>query len=142
MRSSIRVVLATLAAYGVAAAFGASMALAEATGDVAQGKQLFMKYCATCHGPSATGDGVAASTFKNKPANLTLLAKNAGGKFPTMMVVNIVKGDAPVAAHGQREMPVWGEIIGRPLDTGMYKQDDVDLKILSIANYLKSIQQQ
>lgn len=142
MRSSIRVVLATLAAYGVAAAFGASMALAEATGDVAQGKQLFMKYCATCHGPGATGDGVAASTFKNKPANLTLLAKNAGGKFPTMMVVNIVKGDAPIAAHGQREMPVWGEIIGRPLDTGMYKQDDVDLKILSITTYLKSIQQQ
>jgi hypothetical protein len=36
---------------------------------------------------------------------------------------------------------VWGEIIGRPLDSGMYKTDDVELKILSISDYLKSIQQ-
>lgn len=138
MRRSIRVVLATLAIW---AAAGPATAGAADEGNVEQGKQLFLKYCATCHGPSATGDGVAASTFKNKPANLTLLAKNNGGKFPTMLVINIVKGDAPIAAHGGREMPVWGEILGRPLDTGMYKQDEVDLKILSIANYLESIQQ-
>src|SRR5262249_1570108 len=122
---------------------GASATLAEtqAQADVAQGKQLYMKYCATCHGPSATGDGVAASTFKNKPVNLTLLSKQNGGQFPTMKVLSIVKGDSPIADHGSREMPVWGEIIGRPLDSGMYKQDEVDMKILSIADYLKSIQQ-
>jgi mono/diheme cytochrome c family protein len=142
MQIGIRGVLATLAGAGLALALGSSAAQAESQGDIEQGKQLYMKYCATCHGPSATGDGVAAATFKTKPTDLTMLAKNNGGSFPTMKVLNIVKGDAPIAAHGSREMPVWGEIIGRPLDTGMYKQDDVDLKILSIANYLKSIQKQ
>jgi mono/diheme cytochrome c family protein len=142
MRSGIRGVLGTAAVFGLVAAVGVGSARADDNGDVAAGKQLYMKNCATCHGPSATGDGIAASTFKNKPADLTLLAKENGGKFPTMKVLNIVKGDAPIAAHGSREMPVWGEIIGRPLDTGMYKQDDVDLKILSIIHYLQSIQKQ
>jgi mono/diheme cytochrome c family protein len=141
MRSGIRGLLATVALYGVASfADGTVLAQSPPSGDVEQGKALFMKYCATCHGPSGTGDGVAAATFKNKPADLTMLSKDNGGEFPTMKVINIVKGDAPIAAHGGREMPVWGEIIGRPLETGMYKQDEVDLKILSIANYLKTIQ--
>jgi mono/diheme cytochrome c family protein len=142
MKIGIRGVLATLCAVGIAASFGAGAARAQSEGDVEQGKKLFMKYCATCHGPSATGDGIAASTFKEKPANLTLLSKENGGKFPTMKVITIVKGDAPIAAHGSREMPVWGDILGRPLEDGMYKKDDAELKILSIANYLQTIQQQ
>ncbi|HZR83341.1 MAG TPA: c-type cytochrome [Candidatus Binatia bacterium] len=140
MRSGIRGVLATCAAMGLVGSLGIGAARAENQGDVEQGKKLYMKYCATCHGPSGTGDGVAASTFKTKPVDLTMLAKQSNGTFPTMKVLSIVKGDSPVAAHGSREMPVWGEILGRPLDTGMYKQDDVDLKILSIVSYLKSIQ--
>lgn len=104
------------------------------------GQQKYMKYCATCHGPSATGDGVAARLFTKKPPDLTLLAKNNGGKFPMNELLGIVKGDAPIAAHGNREMPVWGEILGRPLDTSMTGQAAADAEILLIGNYLESIQ--
>ena len=137
MRSSVRGLLAGAFAVGVLGA--ASGALA---GDTAaeMGKKSYMKHCATCHGPSGTGDGVAANTFNRKPVDLTLLAKNNGGKFPTMMVINIVKGDTSVPAHGTREMPVWGEIVGHPLKGDMYGKDEAEAKILEIANYLQSIQ--
>lgn len=104
------------------------------------GKQKYMKYCATCHGPDANGDGVAARLFTTKPPDLTLLAKGNGGKFPMNELLNIVKGNAPVAAHGNREMPVWGEILGRPLDTSMNKQAEDNAEIMVIGHYLESIQ--
>lgn len=104
------------------------------------GRDQYMKYCATCHGPTGTGDGMASSTFNKHPVDLTLLSKQNGGTFPTMKVLSIVKGDTPISAHGTREMPVWGEILGHPLDTSMYQQDAANLKILSIATYLESIQ--
>jgi mono/diheme cytochrome c family protein len=140
MRSGFRAMLVGMVAFGVILAGRSGLAEADQELALKVGKQRYMKYCATCHGPNATGDGVASSLFNKKPPNLTLLAKNNGGKFPTMEVVNIVKGNAPIAAHGTREMPVWGEILGRPLDTSMYGQDVADAEILTIANYLQSIQ--
>jgi len=104
------------------------------------GREQYMKYCATCHGPTGTGDGMASSTFNKHPVDLTLLSRQNGGRFPTTKVLSIVKGDSPIAAHGSREMPVWGEILGHPLDDSMYEQDSSNLKILSIAAYLESIQ--
>ncbi len=104
------------------------------------GRDRYMQYCATCHGPTGTGDGVASSTFNKHPVDLTLLSRQNGGRFPTTKVLSIVKGDTPIAAHGKREMPVWGEILGHPLDDSMYQKDASDLKILSITAYLESIQ--
>lgn len=104
------------------------------------GKQKYLKYCATCHGPGATGDGIAAHLFTKKPPDLTLLSKENGGKFPMNELLNIVKGNASIAAHGNREMPVWGEILGRPLDTSMNKQAEDNAEILVIGHYLESIQ--
>ena len=109
---------------------------------LAVGKKQYMKYCATCHGPSGTGtDGMASRLFTKPPTNLTLLAKNNGGKFPMMEVLGVVKGDQPIAAHGTREMPVWGQIIGGdPTEEGMYKKDAAEAQILTIGTYLESIQ--
>ena len=104
------------------------------------GKQQYLKYCATCHGPNGTGDGVAAHLFKSKPTDLTTLAERNGGTFPMNELLNIVKGNAPIAAHGTREMPVWGEILGRPLDTSMNQQAVDNAEILVIGHYLESIQ--
>ncbi|HEY8514909.1 MAG TPA: c-type cytochrome [Candidatus Binatia bacterium] len=130
--------LSTIAAL----ALGATVALAaDEDPQIKLGKEMYMKYCATCHGPSATGeDGIASRLFTKRPTNLTTLAKENGGKFPMMEVINIVKGDQPIAAHGTREMPVWGTILGRPLEEGMYSQDAADAQLLNIGKYLESIQ--
>lgn len=125
------------------AALGTSAAAAFAADDmqVKVGKEQYMKYCATCHGPSGTGtDGAASRLFTKPPANLTLLSKENGGKFPMMEVIGIVKGDQPIAAHGSREMPVWGQVLGKPLEDGMYGQDSADAQIMNIGKYLETIQ--
>jgi mono/diheme cytochrome c family protein len=137
MRSGFRGAIVALCAI---AALAAVPAFAE-NEQLALGKKQYMKYCATCHGPSGTGtDGVASKLFKKPPANLTLLAQKNGGKFPMLEVLNIVKGDEPIKAHGTREMPVWGQILGRPLTEGMYGKDQSSAEILNIGQYLESIQ--
>jgi mono/diheme cytochrome c family protein len=147
MRSRIELALACIA--GAAILLGAASAsLAQDAGGKQSreafalqiGKQKYTQYCATCHGPNAAGDGVAANLFTKRPPDLTLLAKNNGGKFPMSELLNIVKGNAPIPAHGNREMPVWGEILGRPLDTSMTGQAAADAEILVIGHYLESIQ--
>ena len=74
---------------------------------------MFRQYCSPCHGMDATGDGPVADTLKKKPANLTLLSKNNGGKFPYDHVYNMIDGQEVVASHGTREMPIWGLVFAR-----------------------------
>ena len=73
---------------------------------VASGKEMFHAYCASCHGIDGKGNGPAASALKNKPTDLTLLAKTSAGKFPSMRVMNSIK-DGTQAGHGSKDMPVW-----------------------------------
>ncbi len=48
-----------------------------------RGPDLYHAHCAACHGSDGKGNGPAAAALKTKPADLTVLAKNNGGKFPT-----------------------------------------------------------
>src|ERR1700683_3725370 len=50
------------------------------------GSEMFINYCAVCHGKSGNGDGPAASALKVPPADLTTLAKRNGGKFDSAHV--------------------------------------------------------
>jgi mono/diheme cytochrome c family protein len=69
----------------------------------------YEKYCASCHGSEGRGDGPVAKSMKVMPADITLLAMNNDGQFPTERVRAVIDGRADVAAHGPRAMPVWGE---------------------------------
>lgn len=40
--------------------------------------------------------------------DLTGISRRNGGTFPDDMVRKIVSGESAIAAHGSREMPVWG----------------------------------
>lgn len=139
MRSDLRGMIIALGTIAALSLLGTS-AIAESEA-ITVGKTQYMKYCATCHGPSGTGtDGVASKLFTKPPTNLTLLAKNHGGKFPMMEVIGIVRGDQPIAAHGTREMPIWGQTFGKPLSDGMYGKDAADAQIMNIGQYLETIQ--
>jgi mono/diheme cytochrome c family protein len=103
----------------------------------ASGEQMFTSYCASCHGKDAKGNGPAASALNKAPADLTTLAKRNGDKYPDMRVMAVLRGEAPVAAHGTQEMPVWGPVFwhmsqGHP--------SEVQQRIANLNNYLKSIQ--
>src|SRR5437016_1259024 len=73
----------------------------------ASGKEMFVTYCAVCHGKDAKGGGPAASALKKPPPDLTTLTARSNGKFPELHVYNTVQGDVEVTAHGTKGMPVW-----------------------------------
>jgi len=73
------------------------------------GKELFVRFCASCHGASGSGDGPVATSFKVEVPDLTLIARRAGGKYPRERIARVIDGRHIVGAHGTRTMPVWGE---------------------------------
>ncbi|MGC1580324.1 MAG: cytochrome c [Candidatus Acidiferrales bacterium] len=100
------------------------------------GPDLFRAYCASCHGIDAKGHGPAAVALKPKVPDLTVLAKNNRGQFPEQRVRKVIMGDDIVAAHGSREMPIWGPIfhqIEEDVDRGYVRLDN-------LVKYLESIQ--
>jgi mono/diheme cytochrome c family protein len=114
------------------------------SGQVTTGKLQFRKYCAPCHGMDGTGDGPVADTLKKKPANLTLLTKNNGGKFPYDHVYNMISGKEVVASHGTREMPIWGVVFQRSNMPGEPGRTDAQVKqkIDTIIDYIETLQAQ
>jgi len=102
-----------------------------------KGPDLFRAHCAACHGLDAKGGGPMAASLKTKPANLTALAKNNGGKFPSTRVSRTIMGDDILASHGSREMPIWGPIFHQIEDD----QDLGDVRLQNLVKYLESIQQ-
>ena len=103
----------------------------------ASGHDMFIGYCASCHGKDGKGDGPAASALKVKPADLTMLAKANGGKYPSMKVASILNGQTDLAAHGNKEMPVWG-VVFRSMSGG--HEGEVQQRIANLNRYIESLQ--
>jgi mono/diheme cytochrome c family protein len=75
------------------------------------GSDLFYNNCAACHGVGGKGDGPMGQVLKVRPADLTILAKKTGGKFPAAQVYQMIDGRSPaVRGHGGPDMPVWGDV--------------------------------
>jgi mono/diheme cytochrome c family protein len=106
---------------------------------VPSGKLMYQEHCATCHGVDAKGNGPLASVLKTPPADLTLLTKHHGGKFPTEYVRSVLEFGPGPTAHGSSDMPAWGPIF-RYYD----KQNEraVQQRIRNLCNYLESLQEQ
>lgn len=98
------------------------------------GPGMYNSYCATCHGLSGVGDGPAAKALAKAPADLTRISARNGGAFPDTKVKRYIEGLDEVAAHGSRDMPMWGELF-RSLE-----RDTVPLRVQALADFLKSIQ--
>ncbi len=104
----------------------------------ASGKQMYLAYCASCHGTEGRGNGPAASALKTAPTDLTGLQKANGGKFPSDHVYEVINGRAMTPAHGSAEMPVWGPVF-RELSGG--HQAVVQQRITNLTDYIRSLQQ-
>jgi len=104
------------------------------------GAELYRRHCAACHGLDARGDGPVAPSLEVAPPDLTTLARREGGEFRESHIMAVIDGRHEVAAHGPREMPVWGVVfteqrVGRP--TGVY---EAIVQSRALADYLRSIQ--
>jgi mono/diheme cytochrome c family protein len=95
---------------------------------------MFQTYCAVCHGKDAKGGGPAAPALTKAPADLTRIAARNGGTFPDTRVRRFIEGLDEVAAHGTRDMPMWGGLF-RSLD-----QNTAALRVVALSDYLKTLQ--
>jgi mono/diheme cytochrome c family protein len=80
-----------------------------------EGRDLYMRYCASCHGVSGIGDGPAAAALEPRPADLRRLRERYGEPSPLRQTIAAIDGRQPVRAHANSAMPVWGEIIEREM---------------------------
>ncbi|MFY0691608.1 MAG: cytochrome c [Paracoccaceae bacterium] len=115
--------------------------------EVSLGKSEFNTRCAVCHGEGGKGDGMVGALFAQKPSDLTLLAKNNNGAYPFSEVYQAIDGGREIAAHGQSEMPIWGDFFmadikeDRPSTYGRTLEAVKQGRILSVVYYLQTLQQ-
>jgi len=74
--------------------------------------------------------------MNHKPADLTMLAKNNGGKFPATRVVATLR-DINTLGHGSKDMPVWGPILSS-VSNG--NPGIVDQRVVNISRYIETLQ--
>lgn len=101
-----------------------------------EGPDLFRAYCASCHGKDGKGNGPVAPALKATVPDLTVIAKNNGGKFPVARERRIIMGEGMIASHGSREMPVWGPIFHQI----EWDVDRGNVRLKNLVKYLESIQ--
>ena len=104
------------------------------------GRTEFAQYCAACHGADARGAGPVATELRTPPADLTRIAARREGVFPADEIAAWIDGRLAPPAHGTREMPVWGARLAEGLPPGELSQDLVRGRILTLVEYLRSIQ--
>lgn len=101
------------------------------------GERNFASYCAPCHGYDGKGKGPVAGALTTVPSDLTTLAAEHNGVFPSARIREYVThGNETVPAHGSRTMPVWGPTF-RSFDSS---DKAVALRIANLVTYLESIQ--
>lgn len=108
------------------------------TPSAVSGKDMYVAYCASCHGIDGRGNGPAANALKVAPTDLTTLAKNNGGSFPALHIAHTIEGEKTIAAHGSREMPIWGQ---RFWTMSQGDRGQVQLRVKNLTEYIGSLQQ-
>lgn len=103
----------------------------------ASGKEMFTSYCAVCHGTDGKGGGPAASALKTPPADLSVLSKSNGGKFPSMKVTSTIRGTSDLPAHGSKDMPVWGPLFW---DLSHGHEGEVQQRVANLTQYIETLQ--
>lgn len=104
------------------------------------GEEIFGRFCASCHGDMALGDGPVARSLGVMVPDLTRISQRYGG-FPTQLVRDTIDGrGARVDAHGSRTMPVWGYEFWVEEGGDVTAQQEMRKTIAKLVDYLRSIQ--
>ncbi len=114
---------------------------------VKDGKENYRRFCISCHGVTGGGDGPVAESLIKKPADLTLLTKRNKGEFPSQRVIKTIDGRLMPEAHGNAEMPVWGQwfailalVEGIPQEDVPAIERKVNQLLEGLVLYLKTLQ--
>jgi mono/diheme cytochrome c family protein len=104
------------------------------------GRDTYVRHCASCHGSEGKGDGPLAAELTKPPSDLTQIAKRAGGRWDESYVMSVIDGRRQVAAHGTRDMPVWGAVFEEESRGEPYPAYQGLLKSRFLVDYLATLQ--
>lgn len=134
----------SLALVALPIALLASAALAEAQTEAkydasaaAKGAVVYVRYCVSCHGKGARGDGPLAADLRVPVPDMTTLAARSGGRFPEGRVQRIIESGEVLRGHGTPDMPAWGDAFKR---TGGTDAPTPEQAIRNLTHYLWSLQ--
>ena len=100
----------------------------------------FQRLCASCHGDDGRGDGPAAAALQTTPPDLTQIANTNDGRFSRRDLAEWIEGRMTPAAHGTREMPIWGEQLLEEYALFPEAEDMVGARIDTLITYLETLQ--
>jgi mono/diheme cytochrome c family protein len=103
-----------------------------------EGAGVFRNHCAVCHGLDGQGKGLVSKALKDEVPDLTKLSKRNGGTFPAVRIRTLIMfgADAPLPAHGSKQMPIWGPIFHEI----EFDEDLGNVRLENLIRYLESIQ--
>jgi mono/diheme cytochrome c family protein len=106
------------------------------------GAELFERFCASCHGASARGDGPVAPTLNTVVPDLTGISERYG-EFPAALLRDVIDGRGmDLRAHGTRAMPVWGYEFWVEEGGDVVAQNAVRDAIAKLDDYVRSVQRE
>lgn len=103
------------------------------------GRQMYVNYCAPCHGVDGRGNGAVATELKVPPPDLSMLSKNNQGMYPAVHVEAVLRFGVSSPAHGSKEMPIWGPVF-HTLDHPAGSSDIEALRISNVVRYVETLQ--
>ncbi len=131
--------IGVVAAAALLTGYGASAFEAVSLADYS-GEEIFGRFCASCHGEMAHGDGPVARSLGVMVPDLTRISQRYGG-FPTNLIRDAIDGrGARIDAHGLRTMPVWGYEFWVEEGGDVTAQQEMRKTIAKLVDYLRSIQ--
>jgi len=105
----------------------------------------YLNSCASCHGIDGRGAGFLTRIYRGiEPGDLTQLAKNNGGEFPFLAVFHVIDGRTQIPAHGDRDMPVWGDRYRVQMDGryGPFRSEPmVRARVLELVYFIQWLQE-
>ncbi|HEX8711471.1 MAG TPA: c-type cytochrome [Terracidiphilus sp.] len=137
-------VLAAVISVGLSAAApqNAKLKIDVGTTPATDGRQMYVSYCASCHGMEGRGDGELATLLKTPPIDLTQLSNNNHGRYPALHVIAVLHRGATASVPGTALMPEWGPIFAK-IDRSHSLTATTSAKLLRISNlnrFIKGIQ--
>jgi mono/diheme cytochrome c family protein len=104
------------------------------------GPELYARFCASCHGDEARGDGPVASSLTVPVPDLTRIAERNGGTFPVERVQQFIDGRIDIMAHGPRTMPVWGYELWWEGGADRIAEADTRVLLERLVEFLRTLQ--
>lgn len=107
------------------------------TAAAGKGRITYVRYCGSCHGATARGDGPLANDLRVPVPDLTGIAGRNAGVYPFDRVARIIASGESVRGHGTSDMPAWGDAFKKTAGT---EEKTIDAAIRNLNHYLWSLQ--